>query len=166
MAKNLTVAPDKRKQPVRRRTHGMRWFLFPAVLVLLAGCQCFSSITVSGSLEQGVVFHAPTSAGPHVGGTALLRLTVVAAGAAADTKPLWQITGKARVEALAYGVVPPGMSEEAPAVRLERGGTYIVAVEGSTGGVLPGPSCRGKVRFAVASDGTISACYEQESACG
>ena len=133
----------------------MRWLLAPALVVLLAGCQCFAPITVSGSLEKGVLFRAPESAGPNVGGATLLNLAVFAAGDR-ETRPLWQIKGKARAEALTYGVVPAGMSEAAPAIRLERGMTYLVVVEGSSGTVLPGPACRGRVRFTVGADGAIN----------
>ena len=143
----------------------MRWLLVSALMVLLAGCQCFTRITASGSLENGVVFHAPKSSGPYVGGAALLNLAVFAV-AGADSKPLWQIKGKARTEALTYGVLPSGMKQDAPAARLERGRTYVVVVEGSPGGVMPGLPCRGKVSFAIGPDGAITFCYEEESACG
>jgi hypothetical protein len=143
----------------------MRWLLVSALMVLLAGCQCFTRVTASGSLEEGVVFHTPKSSGPYVGGAALLNLAVYAVGGD-DSKPLWQIRGRSRTEALTYGVVPSGMNQDSPAARLERGRTYVVVVEGSPGDVMPSLPCRGKVSFAIGPDGTITSCYEEESACG
>jgi hypothetical protein len=143
----------------------MRWLLISALMVFLAGCQCFTRITVSGSVEQGVVFRAPKSSGPYVGDAALYNLAVFAAEAT-DSKPLWQIQGKARAKSLTYGIVPSGMSEYAPAKPLEPGRTYVVVVEGDADGVMPGLPCHGKVSFAVGPDGVITSCYEEESACG
>ena len=143
----------------------MRCLLASVLMVALAGCQCFAPITVSGSLETGILFRASESAGSYVGGDTLLNLTVFAVGDR-DTRPLWQLRGRARPEALVYGAVPAGMSEDAPAVRLERGKTYLVVVEGSPGNVLPGPTCRGRMRFTVGPDGAITSCYEEGSACG
>jgi hypothetical protein len=143
----------------------MRGHLVSALMVLLAGCQCFTRVTASGSLEQGVVFHAPKSSGPYVGGAALLNVSVFAAGAT-DSKPLWQLRGRARIEALTYGVVPAGMTQDGPAKPLERGRIYIVAVEGSPGGVVPGLPCRGTLSFMIGPDGTITSCYEEGPACG
>jgi hypothetical protein len=149
----------------RQWVANMRLLLVSALVVLLAGCQCFTRITASGSLEQGVVFHAPKSAGPYVGGAALLSLAVYAVGGD-DSKPLWHLKGRSRTEALRYGVAPVGMNQDAPAAQLERDRTYVVVVEGSPGGVMPGLPCRGKVSFAIGPDGTITSCYEEESACG
>lgn len=143
----------------------MRWFLVSPLTALLAGCQCLAPITVSGSLETGVLFRAPEGAGTYVGGATLLNLAVFVAGDR-GTRPIWHIRGKARSESLRYGDVPAGMSEDAPAARLERGGTYFVVVEGLAGNVLPGPACRGRLRFTVGPDGAITSCIQEGSACG
>jgi hypothetical protein len=143
----------------------MRWLSISALTLLLVGCQCFTRVTVSGSLAQGIVFQAPVGSDLAVGKAELEDLMVVAVGAG-ESQPVWHIKGKGRIDALKYGVVPAGMSEDAPAKPLEPGHTYIVGVWVKSRSVMPGPSCRGHVSFAVGADGRITSCYEEGSACG
>lgn len=152
-------------QAARRRTASLRWLPVLVLMALLAGCQCFTRLAVSGSLEQGVVFRAPEGPEPYVGGAVLLNLAVFAVGAS-DSRPLWQIRGMARTKALTYGVAPVGMSQDGPAAQLERGRTYIVTVEGSSGGLTAGLPCRGKASFAIGPDGAITPCNEMRPLCG
>ena len=56
------------------------------------------------------------------------------------------------------------MRQDAPAQPLQPGRTYIIAIEGSTGGGIISPS-RGTVSFAIGSEGAVTSCYNEESEC-
>lgn len=143
----------------------MRWLPTVVLCLSLAGCQCFARITVSGSLSQGVVFQAPADMSERLGGSKLYGLVVTSADAP-DESPIWQLDGVAQVEAIRYGVVPPGMKESGRAGLLEPGRTYIVSIQGGSYFSNPGSACRGRQHFRVGADGTIVPCGREGSACG
>ena len=140
----------------------MRWLLTATLLVGLTACQCVARVTVSGSLEQGVLFQAPGGPSDSIGQGELHELTVHMVGSNA-LSPIWRIKGRARIGSLVYGRVPSGLSEDAPAKPLERGRTYIVEIDGANGGFTP--PCHGAVSFAIGPDGRITSCYEGGSEC-
>jgi hypothetical protein len=141
----------------------MRQLLALTILVTLSACQCIARVTVSGSLKEGVVFHAPPNADKFIGQGELHDLTVTMVGSNNST-PVWHIKGKARTTSLTYGTVPPGMNAQAPARPLEPGHTYVIHIKGGSG--LFTPPCNGGISFAIGPDGTITSCYEEESRCG
>jgi len=143
----------------------MRWLLTSALLATLAACQCVARVTVSGSLEQGIDFHALGGEGNFIGQGELQDLTVRMVGSN-DSNPVWHIKGKARIASLRYGVVPSGMIEDAPAKPLEPGHTYVIGIAGSVSSSTFTPSCKGGVSFAIGPDGKVTSCYEEESQCG
>src|SRR5512139_3332364 len=105
----------------------MRWLLTSALLVALSACQCVARVTVAGSLDQGITFHAPGGEGDFIGQGELHDLIVTMVGSA-GSGPVWHIKGKGRIESLRYGTVPSGMNEDAPAKPLEPGHTYVVGI--------------------------------------
>jgi len=141
----------------------MRWLFISALFVTLSACQCVARVTVSGSLEHGVIFAAPMGADKFIGQGELQELTVRMVGAA-DSSALWHIKGRAKIESLTYGTVPSGMRADAPARPLEPGRTYVIGIEGGAGVFMP--SCNGGVSFAIGADGTITSCYGDDSRCG
>lgn len=143
----------------------MRWLLTTALLVTLAACQCVARVNVAGSLDQGITFHAPGGKGDFIGQGELHDLTVTKVGSS-ESGPIWHIRGKGRIESLRYGMVPSGMSEDAPAQPLEPGRTYVIGIVGSVSGSAFMPPCSGGVSFAIGPDGQITSCYEEGSQCG
>src|SRR5690348_6828211 len=95
------VSAPSLMRDVRRRTTIMRWLSISALTLLLVGCQCFTRVTVSGSLAQGIVFQAPVGSDLAVGKAELEDLMVVAVGAG-ESQPVWHIKGKGRIDALKY----------------------------------------------------------------
>lgn len=136
-----------------------------ALLLCLAACQCFTSITASGSLGQGVFFQIPDEAGGLARGTKLYHLVVYTADAMDET-PVWRLDGAAQVASIQYGVVPPGMMEARRARLLEPGKVYFVGIQGGSLLSSPRSACGGKLRFKVGADGTITQCAAEGGVCG
>jgi hypothetical protein len=143
----------------------MRHLPLIVVILLLSGCQCFAEVGVSGSIQQGAQIYVKGSSSSFSKRPSLYNLSVYERGAE-NSGPLWQIKGKAKISSLTYGVVPPGMSEDAPAKAMRPGQTYDVSVDGDTDEAVFGLPCHGRAAFRIDVAGNVVACSEGGNACG
>lgn len=132
-----------------------------ALSLTLSTCQCIGRALATGSITDGVSIQAnyPASGGR----MNLLELAIQDHSSSAGNTTRWHIQGAAKVRAVRYGVVPPGMLEVSPPRSLEPGRTYQIIGSVESGSLL-GPRCRVMGGFHVDEGGKVTDVPQQVTA--
>jgi hypothetical protein len=115
--------------------------LLAAVLLCLGGCSFGITISVSGSLTEGVRFAASCPASL-LETVRLERLLVTRTDGTpgGGEEVVWDVVGAGRIARVTYGEVPPGFVEVAKATDLRLAGSYRVYAVASSGWISGGGS--------------------------
>jgi hypothetical protein len=131
----------------------MRAALLLSLSLLLSSCSCLVSVTVSGSLAEGITFALRESHQVQLAYVLTRR---------ADWTTVWRIDGPDRVGDFRYGEVSGEFRITVQPETLVSGEIYDFRLE-TTGRdqFLAGP-CIGSVRFVVTSSGSVAECSTDE----
>lgn len=126
----------------------MRALLTMSALVLLfSGCSCAISVSISGSLDDGIVFTLRESRQvKHVG--------VMTRDEKGEWKAIWRLAGEDKLTAIRYGEATSRLAPTVAAQALAKNRLYAFYVEDDS---FWAP-CVGSVTFVVTDEGTVEAC--------
>jgi hypothetical protein len=136
----------------RRSTGSKRALLILVAAVLLNGCQCRIPVTVSGTLERGIVFALRES-------REIVHVSVRSRDSAGEWKEIWRLEGKDEIGSVSYSGATAGLATKTRAQALSKNRLYVLHIEDSdfwTGG------CVGSLMFVVTAQGTVEECGTDE----
>ena len=125
--------------------------LLPALTLTAAGCSWGVLVSVSGSLQDGVVFELPEK-------RKLTHVRVVEYPGKRDSTVSWQLAGKAKLKSFEYGEEIKGMNVDKTAVPLKPRYAYVASVAVGGKFLTPGRIGTGGVAFVILDNGAVRTC--------